>query len=115
MVEYTAVAVLFMFITAIFFVLTYYVELLWLKMFMGSMASLMIVGDFNLARVIVEDIDPTKTAFINVLNMFYIISVVFVVTAFVVMAFIIFIRMLMYLKELPKMKRNERKEAMMRR
>ena len=108
MVEYTAIALLFMFITAVFMVITYFSQAIWLKLFMGAMFSLMVVADFNLAQVIAQDIDPTNTGLINVLTTFYIISIVFFLLAFVIFAFTMFIKLLLYLKELPQIKRQDR-------
>ena len=115
MVEYTAVAVLFVFITAVFMILAYFSQTEWIKLFMGAMFFLMIVADFNLARVIVEDIAPTKTAFIEVLNTFYIISVVALSFCFVLLLIYFIAKLIGYLRDIPKMTRQNRQMRLINR
>ena len=74
MVEFTAVAILFVTVTLVCFGLTIFLKNRVAKILMGLISTFMVVGDFFIASRIANEIVPAETNFINMLSTFYFIS-----------------------------------------
>ena len=108
MVEFVSVAIFMSIITVILFLVAIFTTNDLIRYASGLMTLLMIVSDFFMARLIVEQIVPSNTGFIRIMDTFYSISINFYIVVISFAGLFMIYKIYIYIKELPISRRNER-------
>lgn len=110
MAEFVGVALLMVIVTIAFFVMSIMSTNIYMRVTSIMLTLLLILGDLFIGRVIIEDIAPSATGFINIMDNFYLIGLrFFLFVAFFFMLWA-FIRILKYFKNIPQKKRDQKQQ-----